>query len=77
MIGVELVNNKTDRKPLDAQQVAELWEETKDLGMLIGKGGLHGNVLRIKPPMCINKADVDLAVDVLKTALESHKKKYL
>lgn len=76
MIGVEFVNNKQDRKPLDAQQFADIWEETKDLGVLFGKGGLHGNVMRIKPPMCITKSDVDLAVHVLRTALESHKKKY-
>jgi alanine-glyoxylate transaminase/(R)-3-amino-2-methylpropionate-pyruvate transaminase len=36
---------------------------------LIGKGGLHGNVLRIKPPMCITRADADFLVDVLDAAM--------
>lgn len=37
--------------------------------MLLGKGGLHGNVFRIKPPMCITKPDVDFLVAALDQAL--------
>jgi alanine-glyoxylate transaminase/(R)-3-amino-2-methylpropionate-pyruvate transaminase len=42
----------------------------KDLGLLTGKGGLHANTLRIKPPMCITKADVHFLLEVLDTALQ-------
>ena len=41
------------------------------MGLLIGKGGVDGNVFRIKPPMCINKDDSDFAINVLKMALEA------
>jgi hypothetical protein len=30
---------------------------------LLGRGGVYGNVLRIKPPMCITRADVDFLAD--------------
>ena len=41
----------------------------KDLGVLMGKGGLHGNVFRIKPPMCFNHSDADFLVEVMDQAL--------
>ena len=34
-------------------------------GLLIGKGGLYGNVLRIAPPMTVTEAEIDEAADVL------------
>jgi len=40
------------------------------MGLLLGKGGLYGNVFRIKPPMCISKPDVDFMVDVMDAALQ-------
>lgn len=41
----------------------------KDMGLLIGKGGLLGNVFRIKPPMCINQHDADFMLEVMDIAL--------
>lgn len=69
MIGVELVGDRETRAPLAAPHVLEIWETCKDMGVLFGRGGLHGNVLRIKPPMCITRADVKFAVDVLGRAI--------
>ena len=37
--------------------------------MLVGKGGIYGNMLRIKPPMCVTAADVDFTLEVLDAAL--------
>lgn len=32
-------------------------EDAREMGLLLGKGGLQGNVLRIKPPLCITVED--------------------
>ncbi|XP_032573506.1 alanine--glyoxylate aminotransferase 2, mitochondrial isoform X2 [Drosophila sechellia] len=69
MIGVELVGNREKRTPLVTPHVLDIWEKCKDQGVLFGRGGLHGNVLRIKPPMCITLADVKFAMDVLALAI--------
>ncbi len=67
MLGVELVTDRATRAPATAETVQVL-EEARAMGVLLGKGGLAGNVLRIKPPMCITAEDVDFALDVLDRA---------
>jgi alanine-glyoxylate transaminase/(R)-3-amino-2-methylpropionate-pyruvate transaminase len=68
MLGVELVTDRATRTPAGAETLAVL-ESAREMGVLIGKGGLAGNVLRIKPPLCITADDVDFALDVLDRAL--------
>lgn len=68
MLGVELVQNRTTKAPAKAETL-QLLEEARTRGVLIGKGGIDGNVLRIKPPMCITAADADFAIEVLHESL--------
>lgn len=68
MLGVELVRDRATREPAKGE-TADVLEAAREMGMLIGKGGLDGNVLRIKPPMCITREDADFAVEVLEHAL--------
>ncbi|XP_068618804.1 alanine--glyoxylate aminotransferase 2, mitochondrial [Battus philenor] len=56
MLAVELVIPGT-KEPMCAEDFQNIFETIKDLGILIGRGGRWNNVLRIKPPMCINKQD--------------------
>ena len=65
--GMELVKAKKAPAP---DLVAELFERTKEEGLLIGKGGLYGNVLRITPPLTIEKGEIDHAMDVLDRSFE-------
>jgi len=68
MLGVELVKDRATKEPAK-EQCAEVFERCKDLGLLIGKGGLWGNTLRIKPPMCIHQADAKFMLEVIDEAL--------
>jgi alanine-glyoxylate transaminase/(R)-3-amino-2-methylpropionate-pyruvate transaminase len=70
MLGIELVKDRTSKAPAK-EACIRVFERCRELGLLIGKGGLHGNVLRIKPPMCLTAADADFMLDVLDTAFRS------
>ena len=67
MIGVELV--VPGSKTPDTAAAARVLEETKARGLLIGKGGLHGNVLRIAPPLTLTEDEGAEGLDILTQAL--------
>ncbi|KAA0719835.1 Alanine--glyoxylate aminotransferase 2, mitochondrial [Triplophysa tibetana] len=71
-IGVEMVRDKASRDPLPSQDMIQIFEDIKDMGVLIGKGGLYGQTFRIKPPMCITKDDADFFLAVFNQAVLNH-----
>ena len=68
MLGMELVRDRSTKEPAKAETL-QLLELTREMGVLVGKGGIDGSVIRIKPPMCITADDADFALDVLDRAL--------
>lgn len=72
MLGMELVKDPESKTP-HPDLTADVFEECKDNGVLIGKGGLFGNVFRIKPPMCFNENNVDTVVNVMDAAFKKFK----
>lgn len=68
MQAVELVEDRVSKTPATKQTVAVL-EAAKDNRLLIGKGGMFGNVLRVTPPMNVGKADVDQFAELLDASL--------
>ncbi len=66
MQALELVVDETtrDRTP-NPQATVRLFEETKKRSLLIGKGGLYGNTIRIAPALNVTKGEIEDAVKVL------------
>lgn len=70
MLGIELVKDRSTKEPAKAE-CAQVLEAARDMGLLLGKGGLWGQTIRFAPPMCITEADADFLLDVLDAALAS------
>jgi 4-aminobutyrate aminotransferase len=68
MQGLELVKDRQSKEP-SPQATAQLFEATREVGLLIGKGGMYGNVIRISPPLVASEEDVAIALDLLDKAL--------
>ncbi|XP_072998093.1 alanine--glyoxylate aminotransferase 2 homolog 3, mitochondrial-like isoform X1 [Typha latifolia] len=68
MLGVELVTDHQQKIPAKTE-ILHVMEHMKEMGVLVGKGGFHGNVFRITPPLCFTKEDADFFVDVMDIAL--------
>ena len=68
MQGLELVKDRQTKEPA-AEATVQLMECARENGLLIGKGGLYGNVIRMSPMLNISKADVDEAVRMLDESL--------
>ncbi|MFI5615717.1 aspartate aminotransferase family protein [Amycolatopsis sp. NPDC051903] len=71
MIGVELVEPGTLTPSVRAAK--QMLEETRRRGLLIGKGGLHNNVLRLGPPMTLTEAEAQEGLDILVDSLAATK----
>jgi 4-aminobutyrate aminotransferase len=69
MIGVELVEAGTATP--SARAAGRVLEETRARGLLVGKGGLYGNVLRIAPPLSVSMQQAEEALAVLGDAIRA------
>lgn len=65
---IELVEDRKTKAPA-AVQTAMLMEAARENRILIGKGGMYGNVIRLSPPMNINRSDVDQFIALLDKSL--------
>jgi 4-aminobutyrate aminotransferase-like enzyme len=65
---IELVEDRESRRPAP-EATAALMEAARENRLLIGKGGINGNVIRISPPMNIARSDVDDFAERLEASL--------
>jgi 4-aminobutyrate aminotransferase-like enzyme len=69
MQALEVVDpNSADRKAPHPEKLSRIFEETRRLGLLIGKGGLYNNVIRVTPPLIVSAGEIDQALEVLDKA---------
>lgn len=67
MFGIEFVRpGSTDPDPVAATRVLE---ECKRGGLLVGKGGLYGNVVRMGPPLTLTEEEAREGLDILVAAI--------
>lgn len=65
MVGVEFVKDRTTKEPAP-DEAARVAETAKDLGLILGRGGVFGNIIRINPPLCLGKTDIEMVADIIK-----------
>lgn len=70
MQALELVEDPVSREP-SSRRARSLLEASKDEGLLLGIGGLNGNVIRIGPSMLISEAEMSEALDRLTRAVRA------
>jgi alanine-glyoxylate transaminase/(R)-3-amino-2-methylpropionate-pyruvate transaminase len=67
LLGIEMVTDRVTKTPAKAECAAVV-EHARDMGLLLGKGGLWGQTIRFAPPMCITPADADFILEVFDQA---------
>lgn len=69
MQAIELVTDRESKAPA-TQETAEIFERTRQHGLIVSKSGAHRNILRLVPPMCLQLADVEQVGQALERCLE-------
>jgi 4-aminobutyrate aminotransferase-like enzyme len=72
---MELVKDRKT-KAYGTEEAVAFMDECKDRGLLLGKGGLMGNVVRIAPPMNITREDVKFMLETMAEAFVALEKKF-
>jgi 4-aminobutyrate aminotransferase len=68
MIGIELVKDQLKMTPAK-EETTKIRDYCREQGLLIGAGGVKSCVLRIQPPLVINREEIDEALEILENAI--------
>ena len=69
--GIELVTDRDTKAILGKAEMGKVKDGLHALGMLITVSGLHGNVLRLQPPLSVARAQIDLFIAALRKTLQA------
>lgn len=67
MMAIEMVKDRRTREPAP-EATAEIFEQTREAGLVMSKSGTYRNVLRMTPPLCVQMADVPVIAEALDRA---------
>ena len=73
MVALEIVGDETESGSVEPypERAAEFLEICKDLGLLLGKGGVFGNVIRITPMLNVNDEEIDQGIEIIIKAIRA------
>jgi len=68
MLAIELVEDGESKRP-NVPATSRVMEACKERGLLVGKGGLYGNVIRMAPPLVITEDEAARAIETIEAAV--------
>jgi alanine-glyoxylate transaminase/(R)-3-amino-2-methylpropionate-pyruvate transaminase len=71
MLAIELVTDRKSKTPA-AEATADIFERTREHGLVVSKSGANRNILRLVPPMCLSDDDVDAVADALDRCFQGY-----
>ena len=69
MIGIELIKDK-DKTPAP-EEAGEVRRLCREAGILVGVGGVFGNIVRLQPPLVLTSEEVQRVLEVLEKSMEA------
>jgi adenosylmethionine-8-amino-7-oxononanoate aminotransferase len=74
LVGIELVNDRAIKEPIDGDKIASVVNACKEKGLLIGRNGMttagYNNILTLAPPLVISCEEITFVVETVKAAME-------
>jgi len=71
MLAIELVEDRKSKRPA-AKATTDIFERTREHGLVVSKSGAYRNILRMVPPLCLSVADVDEIAEKLERCFEGY-----
>jgi 4-aminobutyrate aminotransferase-like enzyme len=70
MVGMEIVKDLESKEP-DLETLSVIFEKAREAGVLFGKGGHLGHLVRVLGPLCISRKSAETAVGVFEEVIRS------